>query len=290
MEMSREIQEYSPTLLKDYASFNSGWLMSEKLDGVRAIWNGKDYVSREGLVFAVPDSMKTGMPSVPLDGEFWCGRGGFEKTVAAVRSTSKSVALWGDVRFMVFDAPVPGTYDERMAVVASEELPAHVSVVEQRPVLAESVFDRFYEKIIRQGGEGAVLRDPDAIYVAGRSGTVLRRKDHSAEEVKVVGYARPDDIASTKIQSLICEREGKIFRVYSGMTDMDRRNPPAVGDMVTIRYKTLTNKGTPREPVFVSVRDYEGVGMIRRTERVAPNALVHFTRTCIVAELGGAIG
>ena len=42
-------------LLETYKDQNiSGWLMSEKLDGVRAYWDGEKLISRGGKVFAAP--------------------------------------------------------------------------------------------------------------------------------------------------------------------------------------------------------------------------------------------
>src|SRR5262249_29125649 len=52
----------------------AGWWMSEKLDGVRAYWTGKGFLSRQGNVYHAPDWFVQGLPDVPLDGELWLGR------------------------------------------------------------------------------------------------------------------------------------------------------------------------------------------------------------------------
>lgn len=50
-----------PTLLRDYVGTPcEGWLMSEKLDGWRAMWNGFDFVSREGRILPAPEWFKLG--------------------------------------------------------------------------------------------------------------------------------------------------------------------------------------------------------------------------------------
>lgn len=50
----------------------AGWWMSEKYDGIRAYWDGKDFWSRSGRTMpVVPDSFKKGLPDVGLDGELW---------------------------------------------------------------------------------------------------------------------------------------------------------------------------------------------------------------------------
>src|SRR5688572_1079238 len=45
-----------------------GWWMSEKLDGVRAYWDGRRFISRLGNPYVAPDWFVAGLPAVPLDG------------------------------------------------------------------------------------------------------------------------------------------------------------------------------------------------------------------------------
>ena len=54
--------------------FPVNWYMSEKLDGVRAFWNGTDFYSRNNNIFQAPKWMKEKRPRFPLDGELWKGR------------------------------------------------------------------------------------------------------------------------------------------------------------------------------------------------------------------------
>src|SRR4029079_10657667 len=49
----------------------TGWWMSEKLDGVRAYWDGKQFLSRKNNIFYAPDWFTDGLPAHPLDGELW---------------------------------------------------------------------------------------------------------------------------------------------------------------------------------------------------------------------------
>jgi DNA ligase-1 len=80
----------------------SDWWMSEKLDGVRAYWDGKQFLSRQGNLYHAPDWFIEGLPTEPLDGELWIGRKKFQRTVGIVRRQDKS-DLWNEVRFLVFD-------------------------------------------------------------------------------------------------------------------------------------------------------------------------------------------
>lgn len=56
----------------------TGWLMSEKLDGVRCFWNGSTMYSRNGNKFFPPKWFKDALPKdLALDGELWTKRDDF---------------------------------------------------------------------------------------------------------------------------------------------------------------------------------------------------------------------
>ena len=48
-----------------------GWYMTEKYDGMRLYWTGKEFYSRQGEEVKVPDSITQQLPPVALDGELW---------------------------------------------------------------------------------------------------------------------------------------------------------------------------------------------------------------------------
>lgn len=84
----------------DNATDLSEWWISEKLDGVRAYWNGNHFLSRLGNRYHAPDWFTESLPDMPLDGELWIDRGAFQKTVSVVRRQDKS-DHWKEVRFVV---------------------------------------------------------------------------------------------------------------------------------------------------------------------------------------------
>src|SRR5467141_1278265 len=98
----------------DNAADLSDWWMSEKLDGVRAYWDGKQFLSRLGNLYHAPDWFTAGLPEVPLDGELWLGRKQFQRAVSIVRRQDKN-DLWKEIRFLVFDAPaVDAEFEQRL--------------------------------------------------------------------------------------------------------------------------------------------------------------------------------
>ena len=55
----------------------TGWLMREKLDGVRCYWDGTTMFTRNGNELYAPEEWKKMLPPITLDGELWSGRDSF---------------------------------------------------------------------------------------------------------------------------------------------------------------------------------------------------------------------
>lgn len=247
----------------------SGWLMSEKLDGVRAYWDGKDFISRLGNVFAVPDWYKEGMPSCHLDGEFWLGRGRFQETSGYVRRQDKG-NYWRQIKYMVFDAPnISGGFEERIRTLRrSILLPDHVGKVCHWPCIDTKDLKAFLAEIEAGGGEGVMLRRADSIYERIRSQTLLKVKNFHDSEAIVKGYTKGKGRHNGRVGALMCEakpakvgkwelRPGIEFSVGTGLSDADRTNPPQIGSTITFRFQELTQDGIPRFPSYVGQRNYE---------------------------------
>ena len=71
-------QNIDPLLAKVYKQENvSEWWVSEKLDGVRAIWNGEKLHFRSGKLISAPDWFTENFPEQLMDGELWDGTRNF---------------------------------------------------------------------------------------------------------------------------------------------------------------------------------------------------------------------
>jgi DNA ligase-1 len=158
-----------PTLLNDYQGQPvSGWLMSEKLDGWRVMWDGAEFVTREGNILAAPAWFKAGMPTMILDGELFAGRGNFN----AIQTLM--AAGWHGLTFQAFDAPSSAPFRARYKLLCSLAIPAHVGIVKQiRCADTRHLIDHA-DAIVSAGGEGAVVRNPRAPYISGRTTDLLR--------------------------------------------------------------------------------------------------------------------
>lgn len=143
--------------------------MSPKKDGWRLGWTGRDFILRGGGVLRVPDSWKRGMPDCALDGELDPALGNFNRIQGMIRDGFHGLS------FQVFDAPsATGSFSKRLAFLRTLALPSHCAVVPQIRCRDTQHLVEFADAIVDAGGEGAVVRDPRALYRAGRTGDVLR--------------------------------------------------------------------------------------------------------------------
>ena len=175
----------------DNTSDLSDWWMSEKLDGVRAYWDGKQFLSRQGNIFHAPDWFIEGLPATPLDGELWIDRKKFQRTVSIVRRQDKT-DLWSEVRFLVFDAPAAaGGFEDRIAFLQEALAKGAAKFARQHAHERCKNLEALRAELARieaLGGEGLMLRQPGSRYVAGRSTTLLKVKTFHDAEAIVVGH------------------------------------------------------------------------------------------------------
>jgi DNA ligase-1 len=120
-----------------------GYWVSEKLDGVRAYWDGKHLISRQGNHFNAPGWFVENFPSVPLDGELWIGRNQFEVVSGAVRKRVPDEGQWQKIQFMVFDMPGhEGTFDQRVQAMKILPVLPHLKIIEQYRVATQELLEK----------------------------------------------------------------------------------------------------------------------------------------------------
>ncbi len=230
--------------------------VSEKLDGVRARWDGKQLISRGGQIFAVPAWFVLNFPDLPLDGELWMGRGRYEDVVSVVRQQTPHDG-WKSVKFMVFDLPAQGRpFTERVEVMRQLTTTPFMEVIEQFRVDSNKALMQKLDDIAGQGGEGLMLHRQTALYHSGRSEDLLKLKPFDDAEAVVIGY-KPGKGKNTGLMGAIKVRmdNGKEFYIGTGFTQLQRKNPPLIGSLVTYRYQGFTQSGIPRFAVFVRQRN-----------------------------------
>jgi DNA ligase-1 len=242
----------------DNAADLSDWWMSEKLDGVRAYWDGQQFLSRQGNLYHAPDWFVEGLPPVPLDGELWIARKKFQRTVSIVRRQDKN-ELWNEVRFLVFDAPAaPGGFEDRVAFLKETLVQAGSKFVQEHAHERCQSLEALRAELTRieaLGGEGLMLRQPGSKYVAGRSSTLLKVKTFHDAEAVVIGHQAGAGRHQGRLGALLVRLpDGTEFAIGTGFSDREREQPPGLGATVTFRYQELSDGGVPRFPSWVGVR------------------------------------
>jgi len=251
-------------LASDWAPGRSpqGFLVSEKFDGVRAVWDGQQLRFRSGRVMTAPDWFLRDLPDHPLDGELWLGRGQFDRLSGVVRQQSPEEVGWRALRYLVFDAPgLVGPFASRWqalaSVISAVDLP-WLQRVEQFVVSDAAALAQRLQAVVNAGGEGLVLHRADAPWRAGRSDALFKLKPEMDDEAQVTGY-QPGKGRHAGLTGALVVRtpDGVQFELGSGLSDAQRRAPPLIGSWVTYRYRDRTPSGVPRFATFVRVRSEE---------------------------------
>jgi DNA ligase-1 len=242
----------------------TGWWWSEKLDGVRAYWDGEKFITRQGNVYHAPDWFTAAFPKHALDGELWIGRGKFQQTISVVKRLDGGLQ-WENVRYMVYDAPhLELPFEERMKFLESNKLfmkgvgGSYATLLSQQKVQSKQHLVELLKRHVEDGAEGIMIRQPGSLYEVGRSYTLLKVKLVEDAEAEVIGYNPGKGRHKGVVGSLqVRMSNGKEFDLGTGLEDAERRDPPPIGSTVTFTYIGLTDDGKPKCAAFVCTRDYE---------------------------------
>ncbi|XAH21156.1 DNA ligase [Xylophilus sp. GW821-FHT01B05] len=244
---------YRPGLpLADY------WV-SEKMDGVRGYWDGRQLWTRGGEKINAPAWFTKDWPAEPLDGELWAGRGQFAKAVSTVRQQVPNEQAWRGMRFMVFDLPGHGgAFTERLAalngLLSTLDSP-YARPVAQSRVASHEALMKLLRSTVHGGGEGLMLHRGGSLYKAERNDDLLKLKTHEDADARVVAHLPGQGKYAGMLGALLVEMpSGQRFRVGSGLSDAQRRHPPAVGSWISYRFRGLHDSGLPRFATFLRER------------------------------------
>lgn len=249
---ARHYDEQIPSEATSVQDTTSAYYVSEKLDGIRAFWNGEKLVTRTGNIISAPAWFIASLPSnTPLDGELWAGRGSFQHIAATVLDQSPNDEQWKTVNYMIFDLPSnPDRFEQRLkqlyTVITQINRP-HIQLVPQHSYQNQTALENKLEEISQGNGEGLMLHHKDNLYHNGRSDRLLKMKQHQDAEAVVIGYEEGNGKFSGMIGAIwVLTAENIKFKIGSGFKDNDRENPPLIGSIITYRYNGYTDNGIPR--------------------------------------------
>lgn len=237
----------------------AGWLVSEKYDGVRALWDGERLRFRSGAAVAAPAWFLARLPKTPLDGELWLGRGRFDALSGLVRRAEPDDTGWRELNYMVFELPdAPGRFADRaaeLARIAEAVRWPQLQAVPQAAVETRQALGKRLEAIVRAGGEGLMLHRADAPYLTGRSRLLLKLKPQQDADAIVVAHLPGQGRHAGRLGALhVRLDDGTEFRLGTGFSDAQRGDPPPLGSTVTFTHRGLTPQGVPRFASFLRAR------------------------------------
>ncbi|MEA1892602.1 MAG: DNA ligase [Campylobacterota bacterium] len=231
----------------------TSWYMSEKLDGVRAYWDGEKLISRSGKVFSSPSFFTKDFPKHKLDGELWSKRADFANIVSIVNRKQAHVG-WKNLTYNVFEVPsADGNLTHRLKMVKTSK---YLKKIQQIKIKDKKDLDKFLKSVEGKGGEGVVVRDGSLPYYTGRGNSALKMKSYIDAECEIVGYNKGRGRYEGMVGSLSCRMKNmQVIKIGSGLSEHQRAVPPDIGEIITFKYYGLTSKGNPRFPIFLRVRE-----------------------------------
>lgn len=244
--------------LKTFEKNPHAYLYSEKLDGIRAYWDGEALYSRGGKKLNPPSFFTQNFPPFAIEGELWNKRGEFEGIASIVKS-SKNPKNWEKLKFYIFEVPnQKGGILQRLEVLENY-LSTHpapfIQIIPQLQVSDSKELMQKLDEITKLGGEGLVLRDKNEPYYTGRNQKAMKLKAYLDRECKIISYTQGEGKFTNQVGSIICQDEDKSFKIGSGMSEDFRKNPPKLGTIITYKYFGLTKKGLPKFPTFLRIRE-----------------------------------
>lgn len=236
----------------------AGWVMSEKLDGIRGVWDGKQLVTRKGNIIHAPSWFLKDFPPFELDGELWTTRDNFQQVQSIVLDKIPSKD-WDQITYNIFEVPnTKGSFLHRLRKAEDwfkEHPNSYIKIIPQIFCKDIDHMHSFLDKIERQGGEGIILKDPTQDYHTGRTPYVLKVKRFEDMEGVIIGINPGKGAFDGIMGSLTLQLEnGVIFKIGTGFNLDERKNPLLIGTVVTFKYQGFTKKGKPRFASFLRVR------------------------------------
>jgi len=238
----------------------SDYLVSEKYDGIRAIWTGSELLTRQSNPISAPEWFTAPLPEVWLDGELWTKRQNFEDLSSIVRTQIPEEERWREVQYMVFDMPdakLPfenryKNYSNLIEQIGAE----HIKAVKQQRFHSNHELSKHLQAMVEKGAEGLMLHLATAPHQSGRSDALLKLKPYFDDEAKVIAHLPGKGKYTGMLGALrVRNQQGIEFSIGTGFTDAERANAPPVGSIITYKYHGYTNNGVPRFASFLRVRE-----------------------------------
>ncbi len=251
------IQLQKPKTYNNEVHEIKNWYMSEKLDGIRAYWNGKELLSKNGNKIYAPKWFLKDFPSFKLDGELWTKRADFENIQNIVLDKEPSIH-WKQITYNIFEVPnEKGFFLKRLKKIElwnKNHKNKYIKIIPQIKCKNKKQMNEYLEKLISQKAEGLILKNPKLEYFKGRSSHILKVKKFKDDEALVIDINYKED----KFKSLVLKLSNNIiFNLGNGFNKKEKINHPQIGEIISFKYYGLTKYGKPKFASFLRVRKKE---------------------------------
>ena len=237
------------------------YAISEKFDGVRGIWDGKEMFSKNGKKLAIPPCFAEKLAILELkdgefvEGELWADYGKFAEVSSLARRKNPTCAEFESVKYLIFNAQFNESSDflanlsKIQSILESHKTP-QIRTITQHKFSSSKELQDFFDAVVAKGGEGVILRD---------SHTAFKLKAQHDAECKIIDYTRGKGRLGGKVGSIVCEsladknagiKNGIIFRIGSGLSDEMRTNPPKIGTIITYKFSGVSKNSVPLHTRF----------------------------------------
>lgn len=232
--------------------------MSEKLDGIRAYWNGKDLLSKNGNRIYIPKEIIKNYPTFHLDGELWTKRDDFENIQSIVLDKTPTIK-WKEITYNIFEVPnQKGNFYKRISVLENwlkTNNNTNIKIIKQIKCQNKKHLNLYLEILINKKAEGIIIKNPNISYFTGRNKNILKVKKFKDMEGKVISININTD---NKFKSLkILLNNGITFNLGGGFSNKEKSNHPKISDIVTFKYYGFTKYGKPKFASFLRIRKKE---------------------------------
>lgn len=234
----------------------TGWLMSEKLDGIRGYWTGKELQTRKGKKIYTPKWFIKNFPPFELDGELWTKRNNFENIQNIIMDKIPS-KKWKEITYNIFEVPnTKGDFINRLNKAKKwfkKNKTLQVKIIKQIKIKDKEHLNNFLNQVIIKKGEGLIIKDPKKPYHTGRSPYILKVKKSYDMEGIVIGINISEK--TSVLKSLVIQlKDNIVFNLGTGFTKEERKKPPKIGDIITFKYFSFTKYNKPKFASFLHIR------------------------------------
>lgn len=243
------------------------FVVSEKFDGIRGIWDGANMFSKRGNILPIPHCFSQNLAHLGLkngefvEGELWIDYGAFEAISGLLNRKDIACKDFKSVKFLIFNAQLGNKSDfsqnlaeikSRLDSAKGKDL-AQIQVIPQHKFSDIADLKDFFNAVVAKGGEGVIVRD---------STTAYKLKVQNDAECKIIDFSRGKGRLNGKVGAIICEsledknsgiKWGKIFRIGSGLSDEMRTNPPKIGTIITYKFSGVSKNGIPKHTRFLRI-------------------------------------